>query len=210
MLTRLIVFALCSSLLAAEPVLTIDLSNSSSQFPTNGVQVTGCNGAFDNPDKSPPASCLPYPIKIEIKGIKRITADDQTMVLEVEIANTSAQSVHLPRSLETVRGAGVEVFIAFVVYPLSGYSKVISQSLAFADTATPSSMVTIEAYQSVIYDIRFDNTLLQQLSKSDEIGSSRVRVAFSAYSVLNSVSGSGSVSAQRGNRILSKPFEVTK
>jgi hypothetical protein len=82
---RPIVFLFSVAILtvAAQPVTVVDLTGPPADFPTNRVSATGCQPAFDSGIKEPPPSCMPFPIKLEVKGDRAVASQEGKWALEL-------------------------------------------------------------------------------------------------------------------------------
>ena len=68
---------------AAQPVPLVDLSAFAAEFPTNAISTTGCQAAYDSPQKEPPASCRPFPITMEVRKERPNVSSDGARALEI-------------------------------------------------------------------------------------------------------------------------------
>lgn len=192
-----------AALTANMPDEEVDLSRSVQNFPTHTVSVRGCNAAYDNPDRRPPASCKPFPVTLEITGVRPSASDNDHFVLAVLVKNISNHLIELPKSLQEIKGGGRETFISFEVYSPPDSKAVKSVSYAFADTKTPSSVAHVNPGEAVIYELPFNKQATQENVRDDH---APVRVFLRAYSLERSANTSDGISNQLGNEIVSEPF----
>ncbi len=197
-------------LVLADPATVVDLSRSAQEFPTKQVTVTGCNAAYDSGTREPPAWCSPFPVTIEIDGVKPSPAGDGTFVLAVRVTNRSAHTIQLPRSTGPTTGHGKQTFISLSVFSPPGSLNIVTMSYAFTDQETPSSVAHIGANGSIVYDLPFDKHKVQQspTSAGTEKDDRQIAVQLNAFSLERDPKTSQEVSVQKGNPIISKPFSL--
>lgn len=199
---RVFLFGLCLGLIVAGQVATVDLSKSSAEFPTNQVSARGCNAAYDSPDPRTPASCFPFPIRVAIKGVERKAEGGP--VVDVAITNLGSSAIRLPRAPEPPAGGKGETFIALDLYSPPGSLPSNSESLAFADASTESSVVEVGPGESVIYRVPFRGSL----ERRKEVANHQLQAELRAYSVKKGATASEDISVRRGNPIFSDTYTI--
>jgi hypothetical protein len=193
---------------AAQPVTVVDLTGPPADFPTNRVSASVCGPAFDSGLREPLPSCMPFPIKLEVKRDRAVASQEGNWALEIAITNESDQTIDLPVSPRERRKGGKEQFIALAIYspPLS--KRAISIAYAFADAKDASSVAALGPGQSIVYLIPFDKKALK-LRADNDASKTQITVELVAYSVTRGPNSSDDVSARRGNRIVSRPFTIS-
>ena len=205
MWTKLFILAACVSMMSAGQVGTVDLSDSTAEFPTNQLEVKSCNAGFDSRSKQPPASCTPFSVTIEIKGIQ--TKAGGRLTLEIQLSNFGEHTIQLPRSPAPVSGGKQQIFIAFDVWSPPGSLRLIGESIAFADPSSASSTINLGPSESVIYLLPFKKVFQRQGEANDE-GKPKIQVELHTYLLKKGPARSDDVSVQQGNPILSRPFTL--
>ncbi len=199
-----LIFLTYALALMARTAAEIDLSEAVQKFPTNAVSVHGCNAAYDNPDRRPPASCKPFPVILEIDGVRPSASGKDRLVLAVSVKNVGDHPIELPKFLEETKGGRRETFISFEVYSLPESKTVKSVSYAFANSNNPSSVVHVDPGEAVIYKLPFDRQVPQE---NMDAAYYSIRVLLRAYSLEQRPQNSDEISNQLGNEIVSEPFK---
>ena len=186
------------------PRSPVVLTSGTAVFPTRSIEVKGCGGVFDSGRKSSPADCFPSPMTIEIVKASGTASDLRAAaVVQVKVTNTSTARIRLPNSPEPVLGSGQHSLFSFALYCRPGGVNTLTTWLAFADSGTSSSMIDLDASNSIVYELRLDKPAIEQFAKAEK-EVTELQIALYAFTF------SGDTSVRQSGPLLTPPIEIPR